>query len=202
MKDPKPTPLSFALRVYPEPAGSKRNPKSPKPWKCPNAMLVFDTETRTDATQRLTFGSYRYFEAGRCLEEGLFYADDLPDADRRVLEQYVATHRPETASDGVRDLKLLTRSQFVDKFYQAVYKGRCLLVGFNLPFDTLANRVRLYNRAGPLRWWLLSRAMDVYGQERAVSVAIISGLESASSTSTASAPSRASRRGTARIRRT
>jgi hypothetical protein len=99
-------------------------------------MLVFDTETRTDATQRLTFGSYRYFEAGRCLEEGLFYADDLPDADRRVLEQYVATHPPETASNGVRDLKLLTRTQFVDKFYQAVYKGRCLLIGFNLPFDT------------------------------------------------------------------
>ena len=136
MKDPKPTPLSFALRVYPTPAGSKRNPKSPKPWKCPNAMLVFDTETRTDATQRLTFGSYRYFEAGRCLEEGLFYGDDLPNADRQVLEQYVATHRPETACNGVRDLKLLTRRQFVDKFYQAVYKGRCLLVGFNLPFDT------------------------------------------------------------------
>src|SRR4029078_13041015 len=112
MKDRKPTPLFFVLRVYLTPAGSKRNPKSPKPWKCPNAMLVFDTETRTDATQRLTFGSYRYFEAGRYLEEGLFDADDFPDADRLVLEQYVATHRPETASDGVRDLKLLTRSQF------------------------------------------------------------------------------------------
>ena len=98
-------------------------------------MLVFDTETRIDATQRLTFGSYRFVVAGRCLEEGLFYADDLPEKDRRILEQYAATHRAETASDGVRDLKLLTRSQFVDKFYKAVYKGRCLLVGFNLPFD-------------------------------------------------------------------
>src|SRR5258708_8468917 len=100
MENRKLTPLSFALRVYPEPADSKRDPVSPKPWKCPRAMLVFDTETRTDATQRLTFGSYRFFVAGRCLEEGLFYGADLPDADRQVLEQYAATHRAETASDG------------------------------------------------------------------------------------------------------
>ena len=57
-------------------------------------MLVFDTETRTDATQRLTFGSYQFIVAGRCLEEGLFYANDLPEKDRKVLERYVATHAP------------------------------------------------------------------------------------------------------------
>jgi hypothetical protein len=98
-------------------------------------MLVFDTETRTDATQSLTFGSYRFFVEGRCLEEGLFYGDDLPEEDRHILEQYAATHTAETAADGVRNLKLLTRSQFVDKLFNAAYKGRCLLVGFNLPFD-------------------------------------------------------------------
>src|ERR1700726_4472980 len=98
MPEPNPTPLSFALRVYPEPAELKREPVSPKPWKCPKAMLVFDTETRTDATQRLTFGSYRYFQAGRCLEEGLFHGDDLPEEDRRILERYAATHRADTAS--------------------------------------------------------------------------------------------------------
>ena len=135
MANDKPTPLALALRVYPEPEDSKRDPVSPKPWKCPKAMLVFDTETRIDETQRLTFGSYRFFVEGRCLEEGLFYGDDLPDKDRRVLEQYTKAHRAETAVGGARDLKLLTRSQFVDKFYAAVYKSRCLLIGFNLPFD-------------------------------------------------------------------
>src|ERR1022692_2967212 len=135
MEKRDPTPLSLAFRVYPEPSDLKRRLFSPKAWKSPKAMLVFDTETRTDATQCLTFGSYRFFVAGRCLEEGLFYADDLPKKDRRVLERYVVTHHAETAVDGVRNLKLLTRSQFVDKFYTAVYKGRCLLVGFNLPFD-------------------------------------------------------------------
>jgi hypothetical protein len=88
-------------------------------------MLVFDTETRTDATQSLTFGSYRFIVAGRCLEEGLLYGDDLPQSDLQILQAYVATRR----------LRLLTRPQFLAKFYQAVYKGRCLLVGFNLPFD-------------------------------------------------------------------
>ena len=135
MKSRKPAPLTLALRVYPVQQETERKPKTPKPWKCPEAMFVFDTETRTDATQRLTFGSYRFFIAGRCLEEGLFYADDLPEEDRRILQRYAATHRAETASDGVRNLKLLTRTQFVDKLYAAAYKGRCLLVGYNLPFD-------------------------------------------------------------------
>ncbi|MGC2634912.1 MAG: hypothetical protein WA215_11940 [Candidatus Cybelea sp.] len=49
-------------------------------------MLVFDCETRTDKTQALTFGSYRFLVAGRCLEEGRFYADDLTAAERIVLE--------------------------------------------------------------------------------------------------------------------
>lgn len=135
MAEHNPILLPLALRVYPQAANSLRNPKSRKKWRLPKAMLVFDTETRTDATQSLTFGSYRFLVEGRCLEEGLFYGDDLPASDRRILEKYSATHLPETVSEGVRELKLLTRSQFVDRLYTAVYKGRCLLVGFNLPFD-------------------------------------------------------------------
>ena len=42
-----------------------------------DGMLVFDCETRTDKAQALTFGSYRFLVEGRCLEEGLFYGDDL-----------------------------------------------------------------------------------------------------------------------------
>jgi len=83
----------------------------------------------------MTFGSYRFVLAGRCLEEGLFYGDDLPQPDLQVLQAYVAKHGAQTANGGVRQLYLLTRRQFLAKFYQAVYKGRCLLVGFNLPFD-------------------------------------------------------------------
>ena len=79
--------LPIAVRVYPQPKDVQAKTRSRKAWQCPGAMLVFDTETRTAATQSMTFGSYRFILAGRCLEEGLFYDDDLlhiPDeADQR-----------------------------------------------------------------------------------------------------------------------
>jgi hypothetical protein len=98
-------------------------------------MFVFDTETRTDATQRLTFGNYRFIVEASCLEEGLFLGDDLAAKDRQILERYVATHQADVQTDGHRELLLLTRREFLDRLYKAVYKGRCLFVGFNLPFD-------------------------------------------------------------------
>jgi hypothetical protein len=130
-------PLPIAVRIYPEasnPESKTRflNLNGRKAWRLPNAMLVFDTETRVDPTQRLTFGSYRYVVEGICLEEGLFYAPDLPEVDRKTLEDYAWIH-PANAANKI--LKLLTLKQFLKKFYSAVYQQRCLLVGFNLPFD-------------------------------------------------------------------
>jgi hypothetical protein len=129
--------LPLAVRVYPEPEKPRQErqaDRSLRHWRCPDAMLVFDTETRTDATQRLMFGSYRLIVAGQCREEGLFYADDLPAGDLEILKNYAATHSAEVA-EGNAELRLLTLSEFLDKFYRAAYKSRCLLVGFNLPFD-------------------------------------------------------------------
>ncbi|MCH7688321.1 MAG: hypothetical protein IH899_16845, partial [Planctomycetes bacterium] len=135
MSDRKYTSLPIAVRVYPAPAKAKNTTRSARPWQLPDAMLVFDTETRTDPAQRLTFGSYRFFVEGQCLEEGLFYGDDLPEKDRRVLERYIAGYSAEVAGEGNHQLHLLTRSQFADKFFRYGYRDRCLLVGFNLPFD-------------------------------------------------------------------
>ena len=134
-KPPQPALLPLAVRVYPEPQTAKQERQYPrKSWPRPKAMLVFDTESRVDANQRLTFGSYRFIVGGQCREEGLFYADDLPDVDLAVLKKYVETYEADVA-EGTRQLHLLTLSEFLDKFYFAAYKGRCLLVGFNLPFD-------------------------------------------------------------------
>jgi hypothetical protein len=127
--------LPIAIRVYPEPVGTQRKSHKFNKWRQPTGMLVFDTETRTDATQALTFGSYRLIVGGKCLEEGIFYGDDLPDMDRQVIEKYVATHAPQTARGGSRELKLLSRSKFVDKLFEAAYKARYLLIAFNFPFD-------------------------------------------------------------------
>jgi hypothetical protein len=96
-------------------------------------MLVFDTETRTDATQRLTFGSYQFLVAGKCLEEGLFFSEDLPAKDLATLKEYVRARS--AGADGAEKLSLLTRREFVDKLFSVAYKGRALLVGFNVPFD-------------------------------------------------------------------
>jgi hypothetical protein len=129
--------LPISVRVYPElavPVIENTNSRTQrrKTWRRPDSMLVFDTETRVDATQRLTFGSYRFITSGECLEEGLFFGSDLPDQDLKVLKQYVAEHSADAANE---KLRLLTLQQFLSKFFQSVYKGRCLLVGFNLPFD-------------------------------------------------------------------
>jgi DNA polymerase III epsilon subunit-like protein len=134
MSHRKLTSLAIAVRVYPNPPEAERTARQQKLWRRPDAMLVFDTETRIDATQRLTFGSYRFVCDGHCLEQALFWADDLPINDRRVLEQYVAVPHKIGTDNQEPELSLLTRREFLEK-YRAVYKGRCLLVGFNLPFD-------------------------------------------------------------------
>jgi hypothetical protein len=125
-----PVPLPVAIRVFPALKPTEPKSRKNKVWRLPRAMLVFDTETRTDSSQCLTFGSYRFFVNNELREEGLFYADDLPSKGRKTLERFVAAHNRR----GSR-LLLLTRREFLKKFYKAVYKGRALLVGFNLPFD-------------------------------------------------------------------
>ncbi len=126
-------PLPIAVRVFPDRSDAERDLRSEKSWRLPEGMLVFDTETRVDATQKLTFGSYRFIVAGQCLEQGLFYAADLPKADIRVLKEYAAHHSAETVT--VKELRLLTRKEFLDVFFDLAYRSRCLVVGFNLPFD-------------------------------------------------------------------
>jgi len=131
-----PDPLKLAIRVYPEPPSDDRKREKLRFWRRPHQMFVFDTECKTDTTQTLTFGSYRYFDHNVCLEEGLFFGDDLPRADRAKLETYVKTHAPATDwRRGVPELRLLSRRDFLEKLYAAGFDGRGLIVGFNLPFD-------------------------------------------------------------------
>src|SRR5262245_41535724 len=129
MPHPVPTPLVIAVRVYPDIEDSEKEfNKRSRTWNRPDAMFVFDTETRTDETQCLTFGSYRFVVAGQTLTENLFYAANLPARKRDTLQKYVLS-RTDTP------LSLLTRSQFAENLFRDAYKGRCLLVAFNFPFD-------------------------------------------------------------------
>jgi hypothetical protein len=123
--------LPIAVRVYP----TIKKRKQSKQWKYvrPDSMLVVDTETRIDPTQRLTFGNYRFIVRGECLEEGLFFADDLTEDELRVLQNYVEKHKADTVLP--TRLHLLRLEEFLGKFFSTAYKGRALVVGFNLPFD-------------------------------------------------------------------
>ena len=107
--------------------------------KWPDHALVFDTETRITADQSLTFGVYRLcalVNGGYAVtEEGIFYADDLPAKDRKVIEDYLRTAVSDVASFPPR-FPLFSRSDFIKRvFWPAVKYNGALVVGFNLPFD-------------------------------------------------------------------
>ena len=69
----------------PEPK-SPRDPNRPA-W--PDEVLVFDTETTLDTKQQLTLGVFRRcrFDGQRyvCVEEGIFYGDDISRSERAVV---------------------------------------------------------------------------------------------------------------------
>lgn len=127
--------LALACRVYPVTPELIKTHRARRSWQQPRSMLIFDTETRIDATQRLTFGSYRFLVDGVCLEEGLFYADDLPEADQAILRAYADAHLADVGEAGVGCLQLLTQRQFLDKVLLVGFKARGLVVGFHLAFD-------------------------------------------------------------------
>src|SRR5437762_13204676 len=84
--------------------------------KWSNLALVFDTESRITADQSLTFGVYQLCELVNdnymLIEEGIFYADDLPPKERTVLKNYVRTAVSDVASFPPR-FPLYSRSDFM-----------------------------------------------------------------------------------------
>ena len=125
--------------------------------KWPSQVLVFDTETRISADQSLTFGVFRMCELENdkysVTREGIFYADDLPAKDRKVLENYART--------AISDVKafppqfsLYSRSDFMKiVFWPAIKWKGALICGLNLPFD-LARLALAWNRGEHDEWSL------------------------------------------------
>jgi hypothetical protein len=120
---------------------------------------VLDTETTKDDRQTLNFGVYRFCKADAnrrywCVEEGIFYADDLPTSQIAVLQAYVAGNLASVVHGYPRKLRLYSRSEFVEKvFYTAVQAGAAI-VAFNLPFDLsrVAVEYRVARHAGGRGW--------------------------------------------------
>ncbi len=122
--------------------GTKSNGAGARRWR--RSVLILDTETTTDATQRLTFGCYRW---GRwradgtlaILEEGFFHADDLAERDPAgyaVLRTFADTHKAATTGhDRRRAIAVYPRSEFVKAVLWSAIQADALIVGFNLPWD-------------------------------------------------------------------
>ncbi len=140
--------LPIAVRAYAVPRatgtatdrGNKRGKRSQRKRLVQligaGLALVFDCETTTDPSQRLLFGNWRVYGNGRCIDEGLIYADDLPTQDRSTLEAYARTHVGATEAPQGKRLRLLSQREFLHRvIWPVAYKARGLVVGFNLPFD-------------------------------------------------------------------
>ena len=88
MSNLEPSSAVIAVRVYPDTRKAELDLQKEKKdrgrWRLPNTIFVWDTETRIDQTQRLTFGSYRLLDAGQLVKENLFYGPTLPARDRRI----------------------------------------------------------------------------------------------------------------------
>jgi hypothetical protein len=134
--------------------------REPEP-KWPEYALVIDCETTVDTRQALTFASYRFCQAAAngqylCLEEGFFFADDLPETDPNalaVLRRYVQKIKADTPQGYSDRLRLLSRSQFMEQiFWKAAGLAGALVTGFNLPFDlsrlALDNRIARHRNEG------------------------------------------------------
>lgn len=126
--------LPIALRAYAapqfseieQPAKPRRKRKAstvpPSPW-----VIVFDTETTTDAGQALRFGTYQVRKAGALHEVGIFFdPEGVTIEELGTLRTYASKNK----------LELLTRDQFADQiFFRIGYFFRAAIIGFNLPFD-------------------------------------------------------------------
>jgi hypothetical protein len=109
----------------------RRRVEAPLGWS--DKVLILDTETTTDATQAMLFGSFRRCKwrngVLKCVQEGLFHADELPTEDAegfRVLARYARAH----------GLELMSRDHFIRCiFFPSICELDATVVGFHLPFD-------------------------------------------------------------------
>jgi hypothetical protein len=117
-------------------------------------VLLLDTETTIDSKQNLNFGAYQFCEANAdgnyvCLEEGLFYSDELDATQLAVLSKYVRKENRKKTGSAHPKLKLYSRSAFVEKVLYTAIQAGAALTAYNLPYD--GSRIAVEYREG--RGW-------------------------------------------------
>lgn len=129
---PPPESLPIALRAYAEAPRNdshsvKKGSRQRKDPGHSEWTLVFDTETTTDASQQLRFGTYQVRKSGELWEKGFFYDPlSLGNSELATLRSYADDH----------NLEVRTTQRFVEEvFFVYAYELRGLCVGLNLAFD-------------------------------------------------------------------
>lgn len=132
-------PLAISLRAFVKQAKQEPNRKERQSAGPSEYVLVFDTETTTDPSQRLRFGCYQLWRGETLIEAGFFVNPSvLSIAEQELLAAFARW----------RGLKCMIKAAFVDNvFYGLAYDLRATIVGFNLPFDLS----RLAVHHGPAR---------------------------------------------------
>ena len=109
--------VSTAVRAWVEPRKPRRwrkSPAQPVPWRPQpygERVLVFDTETTTDAAQRLLFGFFRLYERDRLILEGIIVADVLDYEQMMTIAEYAANAAcRSTAASGLWKRSSIPRS--------------------------------------------------------------------------------------------
>ena len=89
--------LAISLRAFvTDPQAKPRRPSNWKPPPSSQWTLVFDTETTTDPSQRLRFGTYQLRKGLDLDETGLFFDPEvLAEAERCTLEDLRRLARPQ-----------------------------------------------------------------------------------------------------------
>jgi hypothetical protein len=109
-------------------------------------------------TAKTEFRVYQFCEittdnSYRCLEEGIFYADELRSDQQHVLRTHVREQNNKTAKNELK-LKLHERRVFVEKVMYTAIQAGAGIVAFNLRFDPsrLALEYRVARGAGGRGW--------------------------------------------------
>lgn len=152
-------PLPIAIRAYPVIETEKRDRSATRPyWKPrrnrePTTSLIFDCETRTDLTQRLTVGFAVEIRSHWKLNQHhvarvICFTDEraLSTPEALTVQEWERTLIFSKLRDLNIDLQFLTipadlpiehqsLSGFRETFYRVGHEQRGAIVGFNLPFD-------------------------------------------------------------------
>ena len=138
--------LDVAVRAWALPDGWSPR-EAPRHRHKPRALVVLDCETELAGRQSLIVGCYQYVRVRwrgarptfSTVEEGLIVPDDADPEDLGRLRWYAAAHDPDVDDDTYEvcpNLRVLTRHEFCEHLlWEACYRNKATLVGFNLGFD-------------------------------------------------------------------